>query len=166
MNHTCKAPIEENDLWLLLIIRRVTVKWETAKARIFPIETWKWHQNGKKMCSGNPTFLRSITWNPLYLVSVSWHYPFKLFSFEESLCILVSIPSLRRTAHDTESSILATKCGAPTYTAEGLLSQRGLYANGLTHFNLLLRFRFSLEKLRPLSGQFTIYLREPSLREF
>ncbi len=77
MNFTWTAPIEENDLWLLLIICGVTVKWETAKAGIFRITTWKWHQNEEKICSGNPTFFRSITWNPLYLFSISWHYPFK-----------------------------------------------------------------------------------------
>ncbi len=76
MNHTCTAPIEENDLRLLLVIRRVTVKWETAKTCIFWIKTWKWHQNRKKICSGNPTFFRSVTWNPLYPFSISWHYPF------------------------------------------------------------------------------------------
>ncbi len=52
MNLTCTAPIEENDLRLLLIIRRVTVKWETPKAGIFRIKTWKWHQNSVKICSG------------------------------------------------------------------------------------------------------------------
>jgi hypothetical protein len=36
------------------------------QAGIFRIKTWKWHQNGEKLCSGNPTFFRSITWNPLY----------------------------------------------------------------------------------------------------
>ncbi len=81
MNHTCTAPIEENDLRLLLIILRVTVKWETAKASIFRIITWKWHQNGEKIGSGNPTFFRCITWNPLYLFSISWHYPFNKFSY-------------------------------------------------------------------------------------
>jgi hypothetical protein len=61
----------------VLIIRRVTVKWETVKSRIFWIKTWKWHQNRIKICSGNPTFLWSNTWNPLYPFLISWHCPFK-----------------------------------------------------------------------------------------
>ncbi len=85
MNLTCTAPIGENDLRLLLIIVWVTVEWETGKAGIFRIKTWKWHQNGKNICSSNPTFFRSITWNPLYLFSISWHYPFKL-SQRSKLC--------------------------------------------------------------------------------
>ncbi len=64
------------DLRLLLVIRRVTVKWETVKSCIFWMKTWKWHQNGIKLCSGNLTFFRSNTLNPLYPLSNSWHYPF------------------------------------------------------------------------------------------
>jgi hypothetical protein len=98
MNHTCTAPIEENDLRLLLIIRRVTVKWGTAKALIIQIKTWKWHHIGIKLCSGNPTFFRSITWNSLYPFSISWHYTFKcaceftkIFKFENYLWLWPTI---------------------------------------------------------------------------
>ncbi len=54
-----------SDLRLLLIICRVIVKWETATACFFRIKTWKWHQKGIQICSGNPKFFRSITLMPL-----------------------------------------------------------------------------------------------------
>jgi hypothetical protein len=73
MNHTCTAPIEENDLQLLLIIAELLSNEKLQKQAFFKLK----HQNGKKICSGNPTFFRSITWGPLYLFSISWCYPFK-----------------------------------------------------------------------------------------
>jgi hypothetical protein len=67
----------QSDLRLLLIIHRVTVKWETAKAYFFRIKTWKWHQKGTKICSGNPKLFLSITWSTLQLFSNSWYYPLR-----------------------------------------------------------------------------------------
>ncbi len=69
--------MDETDLRLLLIIRRVTVKWETDKACFLQIKTWKWYQKAKKICSGNPKFFWSFIYNPFEPVSISWHYSFK-----------------------------------------------------------------------------------------
>jgi hypothetical protein len=37
---------------------------------------WKLTLKYIQICSGNPNFFRSSTWNPVYRFSVSWHYPF------------------------------------------------------------------------------------------
>ncbi len=50
MNRTGITPIEENDLRLLLIICKVTFKWETAKACFFRNKTWKFRQKELKIC--------------------------------------------------------------------------------------------------------------------
>ncbi len=67
-------------LRLLLNICIVTVKWETVTACFFRIKTWKWHQKGIKICSGNPKFFRSITWISFQLLLNSWHYPFNHYA--------------------------------------------------------------------------------------
>jgi hypothetical protein len=54
--------LEENYLKLLLIICRVTVDWENAKACFFRIKKCKWHQNGTKICSGNLHFSDQTLW--------------------------------------------------------------------------------------------------------
>jgi hypothetical protein len=61
----------QSDLQLLLIICRVTVKWETATACFFRIKTWKWLQKGIKICSGNPKFFRSLSLEMLYFITVN-----------------------------------------------------------------------------------------------
>jgi hypothetical protein len=49
--------MDEIDLRLLLIIRRVTVKWETDKACFLKIKTWKGHQKAIKYA---PAILSSL----------------------------------------------------------------------------------------------------------
>ncbi len=49
--------MDETDLRLLLIICKVTVKWETDKACFLLIKTWKWHQKKIKYA---PTILSSF----------------------------------------------------------------------------------------------------------
>jgi hypothetical protein len=48
MNRTSRKPIEKNDLQLLLIICKVTLKWETAKACFFRNKTWKFRH--RELC--------------------------------------------------------------------------------------------------------------------
>jgi hypothetical protein len=44
---------------------------------LFKSKSWKFTVKFLKICYGNPTFFRSITWNQMYPISISWHYPIK-----------------------------------------------------------------------------------------
>jgi hypothetical protein len=41
-------------------------------------KSWKLTLKYLQICSGNPEFFRSSTWNLVYLSSISWHYPFTI----------------------------------------------------------------------------------------